>query len=477
MGYLSRTEYLNSLTYDQRREMYVGILNESGTLEEQLCAAYYQRLFQEAKLTFLEISQATLQSFQADTSMNIKEVLAEHQQNLYKKSEEHILSYQDYLTQRDYVEAISPGDMQKDMTALSETFFLNAVDFSENIASSLARVTSALEQAERKLLYMFDEISKKGMAREDLRQSWSDYAHAAQTKLAENSSEDFLALCETGNLAGLKRQLKSSFFGSSKKIVNQEGTAVHDDSVQVSIRGLHLACLHGHPDVVVYLLNCGADPTLPDSGGYLPLNHAVLDPQNKNSAIVIKILLSQKLELILDLPGAYGRTALHTAALVGNTDAVRTLLQHGADANLQEDAIGKFTPLHNAVERKQLDVITLLTLHQQKVRVGNANDESPLLQAVVTCNKEVINHFMALGVNLTAEELQRLDKGIAQRRYPEQARDELASVFDDFATKIRAMRVRHPAAELAAWMQQGLNPALPQRENAQDDVPGRVALM
>ncbi len=64
-----------------------------------------------------------------------------------------------------------------------------------------------------------------------------------------------------------------------------------------------------------------------------------------------------------------GETALHYAVKSGTSDVVKTLLEAGAEVNVQSTEY-KFTPLHHALIRRNNDIVASLLKHG-----ANPNDE------------------------------------------------------------------------------------------------------
>jgi ankyrin repeat protein len=92
-----------------------------------------------------------------------------------------------------------------------------------------------------------------------------------------------------------------------------------------------------------------------------------------------------RLRELLDCDGARvlavsasGHTALHLAALYGRTDAVRLLLERGADPNAPTTTGRQATPLHCAALRGHLAAVRLLLAGGADVNVADRGGETAL---------------------------------------------------------------------------------------------------
>ena len=115
---------------------------------------------------------------------------------------------------------------------------------------------------------------------------------------------------------------------------------------------LHIALRGGVIDVAQLLLHHGANPNHPDNYGDTPL-HITSQSGFIDS---VQLLLNHGAEP--NHPGNYGETPLHSASQGGFTDVVRLLLHHGADPN-HPDNFGT-TPLRDALQMGHDEIIRLL---------------------------------------------------------------------------------------------------------------------
>jgi serine/threonine protein kinase len=152
------------------------------------------------------------------------------------------------------------------------------------------------------------------------------------------------------------------------------------------------AVSYGKQPTIQLLLERGADVDQADAQANTPLMVAADGgPFLPNNVPVLTMLLGAKAKI--DLQDALGRSALYRAAAEGKTDAVRFLLDHGADVNLAETAGN--TPLMVVAEgasypKGQGETIALLLKHGAKAELKNSNGQSALDKATEAKKTEAI---------------------------------------------------------------------------------------
>lgn len=71
-----------------------------------------------------------------------------------------------------------------------------------------------------------------------------------------------------------------------------------------------------------------------------------------------------------------GNTPLHYACSFATEEIVKTLIESGANVNVQNG--NKDTPLHDAVARKQEAIVKILLDNGADAGIKNVNNETPL---------------------------------------------------------------------------------------------------
>ncbi|KAI3893439.1 hypothetical protein MKX03_020283, partial [Papaver bracteatum] len=121
---------------------------------------------------------------------------------------------------------------------------------------------------------------------------------------------------------------------------------------------LYHACAEGHFDMVRYLLEKGANPDASNDTNRTPLHQAAKSGDTR----IINLLLSRGVRV--DVVSSSGN-ALQFAAALGHPDAVKLLLDHGADPNC-DNSQGMLRPLFAAMFTKSGECIGSLKEKKKK---------------------------------------------------------------------------------------------------------------
>ncbi|XP_071494309.1 uncharacterized protein [Diadema antillarum] len=146
------------------------------------------------------------------------------------------------------------------------------------------------------------------------------------------------------------------------------------DRVNHKVNGktaLHRASLQGHIDVVMALMEAGADANATDSSGNTPVIFAA----EGDEPAVVKYLVGKGADV--NQGNKNGRRAVHCAAYKGLADCMRILINSGCDVNLQDD--DGDTAIHDAVNKGGVDVVELLLGSRElDLALTNKRDLTPL---------------------------------------------------------------------------------------------------
>jgi ankyrin repeat protein len=260
-----------------------------------------------------------------------------------------------------------------------------------------------------------------------------------QQNLLTKPHWNFLKACEQGDLPQVEA-LVTAQRKAAHTFINQTGLAGRT--------ALHLACGNGHFTVVNYLLQHGANPLLPDSIGYLPWHYAAVKRQSCTTTIFevlgqyIKKVNSKENDTV-NAVGPYGRTALHTAALFGNQAAVKWLLEQGANVNAAEQGAAQRTPLHNAAFKGHVEVVRTLLEHKANPFALNANQETPLFEALFYGQETVARIFHDQRLWLTPSEQKQLQTYLTDRPALRQCLKRLLQPEIELHAKVVALESAH----------------------------------
>jgi ankyrin repeat protein len=101
-----------------------------------------------------------------------------------------------------------------------------------------------------------------------------------------------------------------------------------------------------------------------------------------------------------------GGSALHYAAYGGQTNAVRILLEHGADVNAS-DRHG-FTSLHQAVRARHVEIVQLLLGGEADLEACDNDGRTPLLMAAKGGCIDEFRELINSGADIDATDNEKL---------------------------------------------------------------------
>ncbi|XP_016139601.1 ankyrin repeat domain-containing protein 16-like [Sinocyclocheilus grahami] len=161
---------------------------------------------------------------------------------------------------------------------------------------------------------------------------------------------------------------------------------------------LMMACTRRNLEVVLELLNHGADPMLQNKDGWNSFHIAC---REGDLAITHHLLLAKP--EVWKTKSKTGRTPLHTAAMHGCEDAVKILLQSCSYEPDGKDSCG-VTPFMDAIRNgHKATAKLLLENHQASPSAVDILGAQPLHQASVTAQEEALSFLVRnLGIDINS---------------------------------------------------------------------------
>ncbi|OMJ70038.1 hypothetical protein SteCoe_32076 [Stentor coeruleus] len=150
--------------------------------------------------------------------------------------------------------------------------------------------------------------------------------------------------------------------------------------------------LHYAKGDVSQLLQQGADPNIPDEGGWTPLMCAA----SSGDLIKVKHLVSDD-RIDVNLKNDAGCTALHYACSKGHIDIVDALLQkEGIMLNAQDNG-GKATPIIRAMLGNHLRIVRKLIDARARLNFKDCEGNTVLHYAIASENVELAVELINAG--------------------------------------------------------------------------------
>jgi len=152
---------------------------------------------------------------------------------------------------------------------------------------------------------------------------------------------------------------------------------------------MHGAAAYGHPEMVKYLIDKGADVNIANDFGYTP----ILGAASGGNVEGIQYLIDAGADINTKLPN--GESLIHMAARGGNVEVLKMLVDNGVDINQKTD-FGRI-PLINAIYSEQLEAIKYLVEHGANLNNRNNNGATVMHAAMYRDSIEVVEYLIKKG--------------------------------------------------------------------------------
>lgn len=203
---------------------------------------------------------------------------------------------------------------------------------------------------------------------------------------------------------------------------------------------LHLAVSVGRPKSVELLLAHGANMNLEDTDGQTPLGWCQRHPKEPHAAAMAEVLTKAG----ATFPGSLiRRTSIHTAAIEGDTERMKTLLRENPELIRARDKFLGSLPLHLAVVSGKRAAVELLLERGAEVNVGDQTGFTAL-------------HSAAQGGSVDAAEL-LIEKGAKVNARDAEERTPLHVAAFNGSERLIKLLIEH-GADVNARSKSGLSP-------------------
>ena len=263
------------------------------------------------------------------------------------------------------------------------SFYKNKTIIDENTNLNITR--SHLEENIIKTQEIYNALfkEKKNLTKEQNQQVASissEYNQLLEEKkniMRDLKVTDIYSATQVGAMDFVIEKINSLYFFNKKSTLNKPD--------KNGFTALHYAAYHNRLDVLILLLEQGANPSIKDSYGYQPLHWAA----KQGAYATVRTLIEHKAPI--NGKGEYNRTPIHMSVFNGKIETTIFLLKNEANINSQtsiEDH--KKTPLHDAVIHGDTEMVaTLVGYSCLNVNLKDSMDHTPLYYAIADCRVDI----------------------------------------------------------------------------------------
>ncbi|MCD7463130.1 hypothetical protein HAX54_050014 [Datura stramonium] len=174
---------------------------------------------------------------------------------------------------------------------------------------------------------------------------------------------------------------------------------------------LHIAAIHGHVEVIQFLVSVGSDPDMLDSQGWTPLHFAAHQGHVEavdfllNHSTFAKYALTKQGKTAFELAIDKGHSklynllllgdTLHRAARNGDVADIKKCIAEGISVNGKDQ--NGWTPLHRAAFKGRVEGVKVLVKHGAKLDVVDDCGYTPLHLAIEAGQKDVAMYLVTQG--------------------------------------------------------------------------------
>jgi len=157
------------------------------------------------------------------------------------------------------------------------------------------------------------------------------------------------------------------------------------------------ACIYNIEEMVIYLVENGANVNTSNAKGYTPLIYACIHKNGK----MVKYLIEN--DSSVNKEDGYGRTPLLHASINNDNVLMKYLINNGADINKKDNKDN--LPLINAYLYRNKEMITYLIENGADPNIKNKNGETLLIDASKKNNNEMVSFLIENGVNVNEKSI------------------------------------------------------------------------